>query len=33
VREKPFWNHPTLLKQCTLIRMNGGVSLIVRKTA
>jgi len=33
VREKPFWNHPTLLKQCTLIRMNGGVSLIVRKAA
>jgi len=33
VREKPFWNHPTLLKQCTLIRMNGGLSLIVRKTA
>ena len=33
VRKKPFWNHPTLLKQCTLIRMNGGLSLIVRKTA
>jgi hypothetical protein len=33
VREKPFGNHPTLLKQCTLIRMNGGLSLIVRKTA
>jgi hypothetical protein len=33
VREKAFWNHPTLLKQCTLIRMNGGLSLIVRKTA
>jgi len=33
VRKKPFWNHPTLLKQCTLIRMNGGVSLIVRKAA
>ena len=32
VRKKPFWNHP-LLKQCTLIRMNGGVSLIVRKAA
>ena len=33
VRKKPFWNHSTLLKQCTLIRMNGGVSLIVRKAA
>ena len=33
VRKKPFWNYPTLLKQCTLIRMNGGVSLIVRKAA
>ena len=33
VRKKPFWNHPTLLKQCTLMRMNGGVSLIIRKAA
>jgi len=33
VRKKPFWNHPTLLKQSILTRMNGGLSLIVRKTA
>jgi len=33
VRKKRFWNHATLLKQRTLMRMNGGVSLIVRKTA
>jgi len=31
VRKKRFWNRPTLLKQCTLLRMNGGVSLIVRR--
>jgi len=33
VRKKTVWNYPTLLKQCTLIRMNGGVSLIVGKAA
>jgi len=33
VRKKRFWNHPTLLKQRTLLRMNGGVSLIVRQAA
>jgi len=33
VREKRFWDHPTLLKQYTLLRMNGGVSCIVRRAA
>lgn len=33
VRKKPFWNHPTLLKQSILMRVNGGLSLIVRRTA
>jgi rhodanese-related sulfurtransferase len=33
VRKKPFWNHPTFLKQSTLMRMNGGVSLIVHQAA
>jgi rhodanese-related sulfurtransferase len=33
VRKRPFWNHPTLLKQCTLMRMNGAASLILRKAA
>jgi rhodanese-related sulfurtransferase len=33
VRQKRFWNHVTLLKQSTLMRMNGGLSLIVRRTA
>jgi rhodanese-related sulfurtransferase len=33
VREKRFWDHSTLLKQYTLLRMNGGVSRIVRRAA
>lgn len=33
VRKKRFWNHPTLLKQSTLMRINGGVSLIVHEAA
>ena len=33
VREKRFWDHPPLLKQYTLMRMNGGESLIIRKAA
>ena len=33
VRERRFWDHPTLLKQYTLLRMNGGVSCIVRRAA
>jgi rhodanese-related sulfurtransferase len=33
VRERRFWDHPTLLKQSILMRMNGGVSCIVRTAA
>jgi len=33
VRETCFWDHPTLLRQYTLLRMNGGVSCIVRRAA
>ena len=31
VRERRFWDHPTLLSQRTLMRMNGGVPLITGK--
>jgi rhodanese-related sulfurtransferase len=33
VREKRFWDHRTLLKQYTLLRMNGRVPCIVRRAA
>jgi rhodanese-related sulfurtransferase len=33
MRERRFWDHATLLKQYTLLRMNGGVSSIVRRAA
>ena len=33
VHERRFWDRATLLKQYTLLRMNDGVSCIVRKAA
>ena len=33
VRKRRFWENLTLLKQYTLIRMNGGMSRIIRRAA